>query len=269
MRAEAALTSEAAGKNSNEQPTWGREVSVHDELNMTMQDALEDLDKNHETESNEFDAALQDASGGSDKHHLTESNDFEFEREEWNVVINSMIMNVCRAGGSVSGDQPILQLRTSFRDRPRVEHMNIRDHVNGELHTVRSKQHDKTLVTQRLDVDETGGDQGHSKGGSKAIYVKHRGEVQTMTEQELRCLSSKNNEVYVVYDGKIVTPEAIGRLKDHAIVQVVDKLTGGGKKKNQRKSNQTESDQSGSSSSEADVFYELMEKNFATGEGWN
>ena len=90
-----------------------------------------------------------------------------------------------------------------------------------------------------------------------------------MTEQELRCSTSKNNEVYVVYDGKIVTPEAIGRRQDHAIVQVVDKLTGGGKKKNQRKSYQTQSDQSGSSSSEADVFYELMEKKFGTGEGWN
>ena len=90
-----------------------------------------------------------------------------------------------------------------------------------------------------------------------------------MTEQELMCLTSKNNEVHVVYDGKIVRPEAIGRLKDHAIVQVVDKMTGGGKKKNQRKSNQTQSDQSGSSSSEANVFYELMEKNFGTGEGWN
>ena len=152
-----------------------------------MQDAWDGLDKNHETESNEFDAALQDASGGSDKNHLTESNDFELEREEWNGVINSMKKNVYKAGGSVSGDQPILQLRTSFRDRPRVEHMNIRDHVNFELsthkvHSLRSNQHDKTLVTQRLDVDETGGDHGHSKGGSKAIYVKHRGEVQTMTE---------------------------------------------------------------------------------------
>ena len=105
------------------------------------------------------------------------------------------------------------------------------------MHSLRSNQQDKTLVTQRLDVVETGGDQGHSKGGSKAIYVKHRGEVETMTEQELRCLTSKNNEVHVVHDGKIVRPEAIGHLKNHAIFQVVDKLTGGGKKKNQRKSN--------------------------------
>ena len=48
-----------------------------------------------------------------------------------------------------------------------------------------------------------------------------------MTEQELRCLTSKNNEVYAVYDGKIVRPEAIRHLKNHATVHVVDKLTGG------------------------------------------
>ena len=30
-----------------------------------------------------------------------------------------------------------------------------------------------------------------------------------MTEEELRCLTSKNNEVYAVYDGKIVSPAAI------------------------------------------------------------
>ena len=42
-------------------------------------------------------------------------------------------------------------------------------------------------------------------------------------------------------------------------LHVLDKLTGGGKEKNQRKSIQTRSDQSGSTSSEADVLYELME----------
>ena len=74
--------------------------------------------------------------------------------------------------------------------------------------------------------------------------------------------------VYAVYDGKIVSPAAIGHLRNHAIVHVLDKLTGGGKKKNQWKTNQTQSGQSGSSS-EADMFYELMEKSCRTGEGWN
>ena len=40
---------------------------------------------------------------------------------------------------------------------------------------------------------------------------------------------------------------------------VVDKWFGGGNKKNQRKTNQTQCDQSGCSSSEADMFSELME----------
>ena len=75
--------------------------------------------------------------------------------------------------------------------------------------------------------------------------------------------------MYAFYDGKIVSPRAIGHLRNHAIVHVVDKLTGGGKKKNQRKANQTQSDQSGSSSSEADMFCALMEKSCRTGEGWN
>ena len=42
----------------------------------------------------------------------------------------------------------------------------------------------------------------------------------------------------VVHDGKIVSPRAIRSLKNHAIVHVIDKLTGGGKKKNQRKMDQ-------------------------------
>ena len=56
-------------------------------------------------------------------------------------------------------------------------------------------------------------------------------------------------------------PVSIKHLKDHAIVHVVDKLTGGGKKKAQRKSNQTQSDQSGSSLSETDMLFELVQSN--------
>ena len=37
------------------------EISLHGELNTTMQDALDGLDQNHEAESDEFDAGLQDA----------------------------------------------------------------------------------------------------------------------------------------------------------------------------------------------------------------
>ena len=70
---------------------------------------------------------------------------------------------------------------------------------------------------QRTDVDGT---------GETEQSVQHRGEVQAMTEEELRSLTSKNNEVHAVYDRKIVSPAAIGHLRNHAIVHVLDKLTG-------------------------------------------
>ena len=122
---------------------------------------------------------------------------------------------------------------------------------------------------KQSDVDETGRDQGQSKGGNRAVYAIHRCKVQATTEQELRRLTSKSNEVFVIYDGKIVRPETIKHLKNHAIVHVVDKLSGGGKKKSRRKSNQTHSDQSGSRSSETDMFFELMQRNCEAGEMWN
>ena len=76
---------------------------------MALQDALDRLDKNHETGSDEFDAAL-------DKNQLSKSNEFELEHEEWKGVINSMMMNVYIAGGSVSGNQPTFQLGTPSQD---------------------------------------------------------------------------------------------------------------------------------------------------------
>ena len=53
-----------------------------------MQDALDELDKNHWRENNEFDAAGQDALDRLNKNQLTENNEFELEHKEWNGVIN-------------------------------------------------------------------------------------------------------------------------------------------------------------------------------------
>ena len=64
-----------------------------------------------------------------------------------------------------------------------------------------------------------------------------------MTEQNLRHLTIKSNEVQVVHGGKIMNPGAIGHLRSNAIVHVLDKISGGGKKKGQRKSNHSPSDQ--------------------------
>ena len=51
-----------------------------------------------------FDAALQDTLDGLDKNQLTKNNEFELEHEEWNGAIDSLMMNVYSAGGSVSGN---------------------------------------------------------------------------------------------------------------------------------------------------------------------
>ena len=55
---------------------------------------------------------------------------------------------------------------------------------------------------------------------------------------------------------------AVQHLRNNATVHVVDKMSGGGKKKSQNKSNQSQSDESGSSSSEPDMFFELREKSY-------
>ena len=79
-----------------------------------------------------------------------------------------------------------------------------------------------------------------------------------MTEQNLMYLTNNNDEVYVVHGGKILNPGAIGHLRNNAIVHVVDKMPGGGKKGSDR------------SSTEADMFFELMGRSCKTGEiGWD
>ena len=70
--------------------------------------------------------------------------------------------------------------------------------------------------------------------------------------------------------GKIVDLEVIGQLRDNAIVHVVKKMPGGGKKKGPRKSSQSDRGAHDKSSSEADVIVGLMEKDCRIGRrGWN
>ena len=100
------------------------------------------------------------------KNQLTEDNEFEPEHENPNGKINPMT-NVYRAGASVSGDQHNVQ-GTSFRDKPRVGYTNTHDHVTHQLntdteHPLRSSQHDKTMMTQQSDGDETKGIRGTAK----------------------------------------------------------------------------------------------------------
>ena len=110
-------------------------------------------------------------------------------------------------------------------------------------------------------------DQEHDRGEDKMIYVKHQGRLQRMTQRDLRPLTINDSDVCVVHGGKTMDPGAIGQLRTTATVHVEDKMAGGGKKKGPRKSSQSQSDQGApdKSSSEADMFFELMEKSCKTG----
>ena len=66
-----------------------------------------------------------------------------------------------------------------------------------------------------------------------------------MSKEELvRLGKDESSHVYVVYGGRIMTPEAINRLKDDAIVRVVDRMMGGGRKKQAAPRNKGGSDMS-------------------------
>ena len=74
----------------------------------------------------------------------------------------------------------------------------------------------------------------------------------------------ESTEKYTVHNGRIVTPGTIKQLKNHAIVHIVDRLPGGGKKKGQKKQNK---DETRSSESDAlqDMFIEMIQKDNGQG----
>ena len=74
----------------------------------------------------------------------------------------------------------------------------------------------------------------------------------------------ESTEKYTVYNGRIVTPETIKQLKNHAVVHVVDRLQGGGKKKGQKKQDKGETSSS-ESDAFADMFLELIRKDSRQG----
>ena len=61
-----------------------------------------------------------------------------------------------------------------------------------------------------------------------------------MTERDLRHLTIKNSDVYMVHGGKIMDPEAGGQFGDNASVHVVNNMPGAGKKKGPIKSSQND-----------------------------
>ena len=72
-------------------------------------------------------------------------------------------------------------------------------------------------------------------------------------------LVEESTERYTIHNGRIVTPETIKHLRNHAIVHIVDRLQGGGKKEGQKKQDKGETSSS-ESDAFADMFLELIQK---------
>ena len=88
------------------------------------------------------------------------------------------------------------------------------------------------------------------QGGGRAIHARYGNRMQAMTEEELN----------VVYDGKIMTPGSIKQLKNHTIVRIIDRMMGRGKKKGQKKQNKEETTSSSESDASQDMFICLMKQ---------
>ena len=69
-------------------------------------------------------------------------------------------------------------------------------------------------------------------GRNKTIYVEQGKEVRRMSEEEIvEWMVNGGENAFVVHDGKVVTIETVSRLKDNAIIRLVNRLPGGGRKK--------------------------------------
>ena len=108
-------------------------------------------------------------------------------------------------------------------------------------------------------------------GGDKRIYAKHREKVWRVTVDEVkRLVKEESGDVYAVHGGRIVTSRVVDRLKDGAMIQLVDRMRGGGKnKKKMTKKMVEESEQSATdkSSMEADAVFEMLDRCSRTGVG--
>ena len=69
------------------------------------------------------------------------------------------------------------------------------------------------------------------QGGDRAIHARYGNRTRAMAEKELGPLVEENSGKYVVYDGKIITPESNKQLKNQTIVRIVGEVVGKTKKK--------------------------------------
>ena len=121
--------------------------------------------------------------------------------------------------------------------------------------------------------DEGGRRQEMTTGGeSKRIYARQWEVVRQMLKKELaRLTEDGSNHAYVVYGGKIMTPETIDPLKEGAIVQIVNRMGGGRKKKaasrNKGGSDMSATDESSSSTLSSERLSLITEVNEVFGSG--
>ena len=69
-------------------------------------------------------------------------------------------------------------------------------------------------------------------GRNKRIYVEQGKKVRQMSEEEIvEWMENGGENAFVVHDGKVVTTETVSRLEDNAMIRIVNRLPGGGRKK--------------------------------------
>ena len=137
--------------------------------------------------------------------------------------------------GRVSESRKCFQLQTQFRDTSREHSTPVHDTQSTHIE---HHQRDSTCTTVITDDELINDDEGKmeegEQGGDRAIHARYGNRMQAITEKELRRLMEETSGKYVVYDGKIITPESIKQLKNHTIVRIVDEMMGGGRKKGQK-----------------------------------
>ena len=196
--------------------------------------------------------------GGDDEYiKKSISRDGLYSPEESGNQGDMVLARRTRAG-EVAGVLQHLKLLKP-RSRPNVEDGNVKGGCmrswKGELRDSGSGLEVDTRVT-----DEGGRRQETTTGGeSKRIFARPWEEVRQVSKEELtRLTEDGSSHAYVVYGGRIETPETIDQLKDGAIVQIVNRMAGGGRKKkaasrNKGRSGMSATDESSSSTLSSEV----------------
>ena len=81
-----------------------------------------------------------------------------------------------------------------------------------------------------------------------------------------RLVKEEDGDVYAVHGGRIVTARMVDQLGDGAVIQFVDRMLGGGKKK-MMKVEQSDQSATDKSSTEADAVFEVFDRCSQTGVG--